>query len=133
MEASKKKSVIIIGVCLVTAAIITLVTNSPFGRNSGYGANRSLVLLCTNESCAKSSELPQGKYREMVKERGTNIAPIGGQNLFKCPECNEETVVIATKCGQCGAAFVPNPTVMNDYPDRCPDCGYSELEAMRDK
>jgi predicted Zn-ribbon and HTH transcriptional regulator len=49
-----------------------------------------------------------------------------------CQSCGKKGVFEAIKCSKCGHVFFPGNRV-KDFPDRCPECKYSEMEEKRKK
>ena len=48
-----------------------------------------------------------------------------------CEKCGKESAFKAEKCEKCGKIFFAG-AVPNDLADRCPECGYSKTEAIRE-
>ena len=80
---------------------------------------------CGNPDCGNEYQMEKREYWEkVVAVRG----PLSTEEVFlECPKCSQKTVFLAEKCPKCGLVFKPNPGI-DDYPDRCPGCKYSEME-----
>ncbi len=129
MEEGQKKVVMIVIViaCLAAAGIITYVTRSGEGGIRRFAAGEITQLKCNNPDCGHEFEMDQADYLEYLKEHavpGMSVPPI------PCPQCGEDSCFRAIKCEKCGKVFFPN-TVEARFEDKCPDCGYSELEERR--
>ena len=123
----------------ITAAVIIIVIciavfsgkDQPAGESGTASVSISGVpMLCLNDACNAAFEMDTEKFRSEV----TNLLsdPAGGQpqiNLtFTCPKCSRQTAQAATKCAKCENIFVPAYKTSEDFPDKCPKCGYSEIE-----
>ncbi|UCC97631.1 MAG: hypothetical protein JSW66_17525 [Phycisphaerales bacterium] len=86
---------------------------------------------CNNTNCKAEYEMSVKQYFKNVEERMNPAAMLSTPTLI-CQKCNEASVYKAFKCGNssCGAVFVAN-SVPNDFADRCPKCGRSEVEETR--
>jgi DNA-directed RNA polymerase subunit RPC12/RpoP len=132
MEDSKKKPIMIgvIVVCIGLAVAITVKTQSG-GESSGLktvALNQPIWLLCTNEDCKNTWQMEKRDFFEYLQ---THQDPMSmAAPLVLCPSCSKESGVRAEKCAKCGKIFARS-SVPHDFADRCPDCGYSDLEAKR--
>jgi len=120
--------------CLILAAVIFFATMSPGGGSKSKGA-RQVVLLCANPDCGAVTEMSSEEFREMLMEnQDGNPMMMGmmGPQVYECLECAKKSAYIANKCEECGEVFIPDQSG-DDYPDRCPECGYSKYEEARGK
>ena len=131
MEPGKKKTIMIavVVVCIVLAAVIALSTRS---EDTGikYLEGKQQWLKCTNPDCGAEYSMPAKAYhqwREKNYDAGTLQA-----NPMECKECGEESVFAAIKCDKCGHVFFKGAAGAG-YTDRCPECGYSEREDLRNR
>lgn len=126
----KRKVMIgIIVVCLGLALGITVFTRSG-GGSGGSRAGGPLQMLCTNPDCGKAFEMSRRDFREGMTDMegpGGRMSGVGAMPVFTCRYCGEESARVATKCEKCGKISVTG-SVRGDYPDRCPECGYSHIE-----
>jgi len=134
-EVTKKRISIGIAVtCIALAIVITVVTNWD---GSGGGAKPGPIqMLCTNEECGYAFELSPEEFRSQIESLG----PMGMPGMMSpqmpaltCPKCGQQSAYVAQKCEKCGTVFIPDYTVVEDYPDRCPNCGYSKSEEIYNK
>jgi predicted RNA-binding Zn-ribbon protein involved in translation (DUF1610 family) len=134
MEESKKKPIMIavIVVCLAVAGIIT------FARRSGGGggidsipAGKMTWVKCNNPECKTEYQMEEKQYYKAIQER-LNPAAMMSTVALICEKCGKPSVYKAEKCGNptCGVVFLAN-SVPNDFADRCPKCGRSEIEEIR--
>jgi len=131
---NRKKPIIIgIVICFVLAASITYWTRR--GESGGsVGREHVVYMLCTNPDCGKTFEMSVEQYREKVATgRLEKVVTPNGSIVFRCESCGQETLHIAEKCPKCGTIFIPNYSKTDDWPDRCPKCGYSRSEEMGKK
>jgi hypothetical protein len=102
------------------------------GDAGGYDANAKMYLLCANPACKAESEITVEDYSKMMQEMGPGgmMGPMMGPMAVNCPKCNKKSAYMAEKCEKCGVVFVPNYQSGDEYPDKCPGCGYSKYEEM---
>ena len=85
---------------------------------------------CNNKACNAEYETSARKYfAELAKNVNPNpMAP--GPTAVTCKECDKVSVYAAVKCtnADCGEVFIEGSSGQNDYRDRCPKCGKSEVE-----
>jgi len=130
----------VIVVCLALAGAITYITNAP---NSGdledMKRGTMIWLKCNNPGCGAEYQIDKKDYFTYLKEHPLNstdfIASLTDPNAMPsaplvCKECGEKTAYRAEKCEKCGLIFIRG-TVLNDFADRCPQCGYSKTESLR--
>ncbi len=135
MDEDKKKKVMLglIILCLVLAIGITAMTNrGSGGSGSGSRSNEPVQMLCMNQECRMDFELSSEEYSEQIMQGGMMGPGPMAQTPIKCPECNMQSAFRAVKCKECEAIFMQDYT-SGDFPDRCPECDYSDIEARRDK
>ena len=130
MEEGQKKLLMIaaIVVCLGVAAALTVVRSGGDSRNFGQFEGQQLWLKCGNQSCGNEWQMPKKEYFEFAEKNQdpTSLDP----PAVTCPKCNQASGYRAEKCEKCGKVFFRG-TVLNDYSDRCPDCGFSKQEEER--
>lgn len=106
-----------------------------FGSDTGGDMNRTMTLLCTNPECGQSYEVSLKEFQEMMKaSQPEGMMPMMmTQTAIKCKSCEKESAFPAQKCEKCGTAFIADYTSHDGTPDRCPECGFSKLEEMRNR
>ena len=137
MDDSRKKQVMVavVVICIAVAAVVTLVFNNPFGGGSA-GSKGPVQMLCVNPDCGYAFEISRDEFRKQMMKKdpmGPMMGPMGAPPAFTCPKCGKESAYMATKCPKCGNVFIIDYSISDDYPDRCPECGYSALEESRNK
>jgi len=140
MEDSQKKGLIVAGICLVVAIVVTFAFNNPFaGSSGGSGGEASagpMLMKCSE--CGHTFEISREKYmaevREALKKQGKQMISLrmGERVAITCPDCGRRAAYQAKKCPECGYIFILDYSDSDDYPDRCPECGYSEYESQSD-
>ena len=134
-DRRKQFMVGVIVACVVAAAGITFWIHR--GRSSTPGAKRQIYVLCANPDCGKSFEMTAKEFREIMQAQSPErmapmMGPMGlGQMAFTCKSCGEESVYLAQKCERCGKVFIVDYTAKDRFPDRCLECGYSEIEQRK--
>ena len=125
MEESGKKKIMLafIVVCLVAAAMITILSNS--GGKPTVDLKSPYPFLCLK--CGAAFKVPREDYHAELAARGAY-----GDIQIDCPECGEEAAVLALECAECGNTFLKGPIDSEDYRDRCPECGYSKMQEKRE-
>ena len=133
MEDSKKKPIMIgvIGVCIIVAGLITFARRS--GGSGGIDSipdDKMTWVKCSNPNCKAEYEMSEKQYYKDVQER---FNPSGTLPLT-CEKCGKDSIFQAYKCANpsCGIVFIRGVAGREDHPDRCPDCGRSETEDIRD-
>lgn len=120
--------VVVIVVCLIGAGVIFLLTRGggPGGIES-IDPSEMILVKCNNADCGAVYEMPKRDYYKYIEERADPM--MRSAPALVCKECGEPSVYRAVKCEECGHVFFyGNP---NDFNDRCPECGYSKMEAER--
>ncbi len=135
MDEDKKKKVMLglIILCLVLAIGITAVTNmGDGGGGGGSRSNQPVQMLCMNEECGMDFELSTEEYREHMMQGFTMGPGPMAQAPMECSECGMQSAFRAVICKECDTVFMQDYT-SGDFPDRCPECDYSDIEARRNK
>jgi len=130
---SKNVKIIVSVLCLVLAAGILYFTTfrSEGGGDSG---DVQIWLKCVNPDCNQAYSLTPDEFLEMQHQGGMNPMMMmpGQSQAFKCKKCGQQSAYMAQKCEKCKEVFImqmPGPGEANqDFPDRCPKCGYSAIE-----
>ena len=136
MEEDTKKKILTITMvaCLGLAAVITFATGGFFKGGPKVRASDTMTLLCVNPECGGDSEITREEYRESMENSGVGgMGPMAmmGPTPVECPECGEMSATIALRCKECEHVFIQQMG-SDDYPDRCPECEYSDIENRRD-
>lgn len=120
----------IIVVCLVSAAGIFYVTNK--GSSAPTRSAGPRQMLCINEECGAEFELSPEEFRELMTQTGRPPMRMM-MPTFICPECEQESAVLALKCAKadCETVFIAGEAEDPRYSDRCPNCDYSATEARQ--
>ena len=132
MDEDKKKKVMLglVVLCLVLAIGITAVTNMG-GSGGGSRSNEPVQMLCMNEECGMDFELSPEEYRENMMQGGMMGPGPMAQSPIECSECGMQSAFRAVMCKECEAVFMQDYS-SGDFPDRCPECDYSDIKARRD-
>jgi hypothetical protein len=131
MEDSVKKPImiVVIVVCLAGAGLL-LFKGGPEGGVSSIPKGEMKWVKCNNKACNAEYETSARKYFE---EFGANVNPnpmVQRPVAVTCEKCGERSVFAAFKCSNadCGKVFIEGSAGQNDFNDRCPVCGRSEVE-----
>ena len=130
MDESKKNVVmiVIVVVCLALAGAIAVINFGGGGEGTSAAAQKPQLMLCVNPDCGNIFEMTMEERRQAMRERG-RMRMRGGPPAFTCPKCGEESAYAAIRCPKCSTVFIQDYT--SDFPDRCPECGYSAIEEKR--
>jgi len=120
--------VVVIVVCLIGAGIIFLLTRSGgAGGIESIDPSEMILVKCNNPDCGAVYEMSKRDYYKYIEEHSDPMMRTAP--ALVCKECGKPSVYRAVKCEKCGHVFFyGNP---NDFNDRCPECGYSKMEAER--
>jgi predicted RNA-binding Zn-ribbon protein involved in translation (DUF1610 family) len=132
---STNVKIVVAAVCLIVAAGIFYFTVLGGSGGSLSSGDQKTWFKCVNPDCNATYSLTPGEF---AKLQGNNpMMPMmmpGQQQAFKCQKCGQQSAYMAQKCEKCGEVFIMQmataPQGNQDYPDRCPKCGYSNMEAM---
>lgn len=132
MEDSKKKPIMIavIVVCLAVAGWVALRGGGSDGGPDSIPEGDLQWVKCNNKACNAEYEMSKREYYKQL-EANINPNPMAtGPTPVTCKECGEPSLFAAEKCANpdCGAIFIQGSAGPNDYSDRCPKCGRSEVE-----
>jgi hypothetical protein len=133
MQEKQLKIALLVSVAVTVLLIVGFAIES-FTGGSGGGVSRTIGgggiwMLCENPDCEAAYEVTEEEFRELIKSKGRILFGPGvmSQLTFICKECGQETAYRGMECPKCGALFIPEDGT-GDYPDRCPECGYSATE-----
>lgn len=122
--------VVVIALCLILAIVIFVKSRSkgPSGIDS-IQAGEMVWVMCNNPDCKAIYQMEKKDYYLEIEEK-TRKNPLASRLAINCKQCGEESAFRAYKCEKCGQFFFQG-AVSGDLEDRCPECGYSQMEAER--
>jgi hypothetical protein len=128
MDDSKKKPLLIgiVVVCLVLAVGVTLMRSPDSGGIKDIKSGEMIWMKCQNPECNAEYQMDKKDYFEYIMQN-----PKSGGAVV-CDKCGQESAYKAIKCNKCGKVFIGVPNTKG-YFDKCPDCGYSEMEEQSKK
>ena len=138
MDAEKKKPImiaIVIG-CLVLAGVITMLTSKSDESGKKFHPKDEIQMLCVNPDCNAEFTMVRKDYDEqmMIASQGIPMmSRIMSPPALTCPQCEQQSAYKAIKCNQCEYVFMSGEAEDEMWPDRCPECDYSEQEQKRDQ
>jgi hypothetical protein len=128
MDSRKKKLTIVALICLVLAGAITL------SRFFGRAITRSALQIDSDEQvwikcteCGATYAMPMREYFDVLQSQGNLAADAGSMPAIECRECRKQAAYSAIKCPECNEVFFRGALGPREYPDKCPNCGYSEI------
>ena len=126
MDEDKKKIIMIAAAvgCVVLAVGITFFTS---GGSSKSGSTGDIPMLC--DSCGAVYEIDRDEFREEMRKLGPQMMMMRGPVVLQCKECGEQAAYRAMKCPECDEVFVLGDAEDEQYQDRCPECGHSDIES----
>jgi rubredoxin len=119
-----KFKIIIVLVCILIAGIIFAVTLTGSDEGIDKLSGEVVYIKCTNPNCAYVEEIDKADFFQMIHKEYDDV-----EANLECSKCGSRAYR-AIKCSNCGHIFRKG-TVGNDYRDRCPECGYSQIEENR--
>ena len=123
-------AVIVVSVALAGFIFHLTHSTSPGGIES-LRRGELIWVKCNNPDCDEAYQIDKKDYFLQIEERiRIHTMPLQTPPLV-CEKCGKESVFRAEKCEKCGKIFFSG-AVPNDFSDRCPDCGYSKTEAIRE-
>lgn len=134
MELSNPIKYTIIGICM---GLAVLILGWQFWPSGGGGGDTDITMLCENPKCDKAYKMKPDEFQAAMSKQGGGMDPMmmmGGMGItLECKFCKQKTARIAYECPKCKNVFIqPNPMMAagmtNDYPDRCPECKFSQIE-----
>ena len=134
MDPEVKRKVMIgaIVICLAAAIVITIISINR--RAIAPGPSGPIQMLCTNPDCGKTYVMSRDEFNRISQEaRGGQMGEDGlptprRRVTFTCPSCGQESGHVAKKCKKCANVFIGGASPADKFPDKCPACGYSEME-----
>jgi hypothetical protein len=90
----------------------------------------TIWVKCQNPDCKATYQMGKRAYFKYIEEHADPMATTAPPMV--CEKCGEQSVFRAEKCmnPDCGHVFLRG-AVPNDFVDRCPKCGRSEIEEIR--
>jgi len=126
-QTKKKLQVGFVVACLLLAGVIF---SSSFLGGTGKSGNTGdgmIPLMCV--SCG-GFEVSIDEFRQMFSQDSTDSMSMmsGPPAVMQCPKCDKKSCYEAMKCKKCQNIFVYGQSKDRKLPDRCPKCGFSEIE-----
>lgn len=89
-----------------------------------------LWVKCRDPNCAAEYLVLMKEYHTYVQEHTdpTSLVP----PPLVCTHCGLKSIYRAFKCAKCDLVSFTD-SVPDDFADRCPNCGYSQIEVDRNK
>lgn len=126
MDTGNKKIVILAVLAFAAAGLIFFFTQSDSDQGiESIGKEEQITLMCRNSQCGHVYEMNKREYYSLIEE--VRRPEQFNWPRIECPECGQKSIDRAVRCQGCDKVFFLY-SVLNDYPDRCPYCGYSESE-----
>lgn len=128
MEEGPKKAlmIVLVLVFLAAAGIITWKTRS--GGGSILKGSTMMWVKCNNPDCGTEYQITEKEYLDFIRENA--IPGFASVPAMTCQKCSEKSAFAAIKCEKCGTVFIRG-TVEGPFEDKCPKCGYSQIEERR--
>lgn len=123
---------VVIALCIIVAVVVFVKT-----RGSGAGGLDSISdteqVWVKCRLCKASYEMGKKQFYEELEEKA-KASPTAMMMTppLTCQKCGKDGIMKAVKCEKCGIVFFEN-SVPNDFADRCPECKYSKMEAVREE
>ena len=125
-DIKKPITIIVTIICVIVAGtmIYKHLSEESTGNLDGF-KGQTMWMKCHNTNCRAEFQIDKQLYFDYERE---NIADIDATRPpgYPCPKCSEKSAYRAIKCSECEFVFERNS--IPGHPDKCPKCGYSELE-----
>jgi len=135
IERNKTKKMIMAAIACIVLIVSIMLIASMRTRDGMANSDKKTTLICKNTNCKAVYEVSTTQLDDLLAannpDGGLVMNPDMKSMTVKCKKCGEKSAQIGMKCKKCGRLFVLNYDATNDYPDRCPSCGYSKLEERR--
>jgi len=118
--------IVVIVVCLVAAVVLSVNFMGVGGGGGGVTDETERAMVC--EECGNKYTISEGEFKTQIGEKSSGEMMMGQLLALDCPECGEEAAFRAIKCSKCSEIFTKGEAQDNKYPDKCPKCGFSEIE-----
>ena len=116
-------------VCLIVAGVIVFKSGSGGGsRGTDVYEGKKMWVMCGNPACEASYEMDSKEYYDFQQEHALESVRMMGAVPSPCNECGESSISQAVKCLGCGNVFIKGILGKSERADKCPECGYSDLE-----
>jgi predicted RNA-binding Zn-ribbon protein involved in translation (DUF1610 family) len=113
---------IIIVVCLTVTGIVLRAAHSD------HGIPNSLQTWVKCLNCGDTHQMSlKSFWKQQRARRSSGNGP--PSPFLTCAKCGKDAVVEAFKCPKCGEISRRGSAGPTGYDDRCPKCGFSQLEA----
>lgn len=124
MQGNWAKVGLVISAVLMLGLFAGFIVETIGGGSIGGGGGGDVWMVCTNPDCGAKYELSSGEFRQLAGP----MTPMGpAQTVFECKECGQQTAYVGMQCPKCGEVFIRG-SASQQYPDKCPACGYSRME-----
>lgn len=91
-----------------------------------------MMVKCRNPECEAAYEVNKEWYYEYIDGQRSKDPTIVATPPLVCKKCGGKSVFQAVKCERCGLIFEVDSRP-HDFEDRCPKCGHSRIEELREK
>lgn len=118
------------GGCLILAGLIVYLNLPNATGIDAIDPGEKMLVKCANPDCVTSYEIEKRDYYDYV-QKNANPAAMSVPPLI-CQKCSKESIYRAEKCSKCQTIFFYDEKDV-DFPDTCPECGYSAMRAAREK
>ena len=138
MNKNMKTLIAITAVVIIIVICIAVFTGKDQSESAGPATESGIPsvsitgvpMLCLNDACNAEFGMETEQFRSELTRQFSD--PSGGQSptnlTFTCPKCSQQTAQTATRCVKCEKIFIPAYKPSDEFPDKCPGCGYSEIE-----
>jgi len=124
-DGMKKKFMIgIAGLCIILAIAVAFWMRPKTYDITSIDSKEMMWFKCTK--CGAAYQIGTKEYFQFLHDKGEPmVAP-----PMICKKCGSESIYAAEKCDKCGEVFFQGSN-LRDAPDKCPSCGYSAIESLK--
>ena len=117
--------IVVIVLCLTVAGFLFLKRGTQASQIPEGFQGEVVWLKCTNPECKASYEIDKYEYYKWAEANRNPMAL--SDPPMACKQCGKNSAYKAIKCEKCGEVFFAGEA-KSDFSDRCPKCGFSEVE-----
>jgi len=129
----RKKNLITIGIivgCLVIAVAVTFFTRRTSHGIDSIKKGDMIWVKCYSTDCKAEYQIEKRDYFEFLQKNANPMAM--RMPPMECEKCSQKSIYRAVKCEECDTIFFYGE-IADQFKDKCPKCGFSKTESLRNQ